>query len=180
MQLTLPSYPLPPTNPSHPPISPTPPIKPQTPLKSKLTAVESVRIVEEEVVVVRNLRQVARVEEAVAAVAVDPGQAVGKRGDEEPHAPRYHHAVVDHQDTRHRHGRKTHTFTKMKTFHSGFRDRRGCIFGGVMYLIVTRMPVGVTVGDSCLCCCVPCLSVAYISLRLLILRLKIRFGTGEG
>ena len=41
-----------------------------------------------------------------------------------------------------------------------------------MYLIFARMPVGVTVGDSGLCCCVPCLSSAFISLCLLNLRLK--------
>ena len=37
------------------------------------------------------------------------------------------------------------------------------------YLVVTRMPGGVTEGDSGLCCCVPCLSSAIISLGLLIL-----------
>ena len=26
-----------------------------------------------------------------------------------------------------------------------------------IYTVSTRMPVGATVGDSCLCCCVPCL-----------------------
>ena len=35
------------------------------------------------------------------------------------------------------------------------------------YLVFTRMPGGVTVGDSGLCCCVPCLSNASISFRLL-------------
>ena len=38
-----------------------------------------------------------------------------------------------------------------------------------MYLVFTRMLGGVTVGDSGLCCCVPCLSSAIISLCLLIL-----------
>ena len=32
-----------------------------------------------------------------------------------------------------------------------------------MYLVFTRTPGGVTVGDSGLCCCVPCLSSAIIS-----------------
>ena len=36
-----------------------------------------------------------------------------------------------------------------------------------IYLVYTRTPGGVTVGDSGLCCCVPCLSSA-ISLCLLI------------
>ena len=35
--------------------------------------------------------------------------------------------------------------------------------------VCTRTPGGVTVGDSDLCCCVPCLSGVIISLRLLIL-----------
>ena len=38
-----------------------------------------------------------------------------------------------------------------------------------MYLVFTRAPVGVTVGDSGLCCCVPCLSSAIISICLLTL-----------
>ena len=38
-----------------------------------------------------------------------------------------------------------------------------------MYLVFTRTPVGVTVDDSGLCCCVPCLSSAIISICLLIL-----------
>ena len=38
-----------------------------------------------------------------------------------------------------------------------------------MYLVFTRTPGGVTVGDSCLCCCVPCLSSAIISLCLVVL-----------
>ena len=37
-----------------------------------------------------------------------------------------------------------------------------------MFLVFTRMPGGVTVGDSGLCCCVPCLSSAIVSLCLLI------------
>ena len=37
-----------------------------------------------------------------------------------------------------------------------------------IYLVYTRTPGGVTVGDSGLCCCVPCLSSAIISLCLLI------------
>ena len=37
-----------------------------------------------------------------------------------------------------------------------------------MYLALTRMPGGVTVGDSGLCCCVPRLSSAIICLCLLI------------
>ena len=36
-----------------------------------------------------------------------------------------------------------------------FKDVRLVEF---MYLVFTRMPGGVTVGDSCLRCCVPCLS----------------------
>ena len=39
-----------------------------------------------------------------------------------------------------------------------------------MYLVFTRTPGGVTVGDSGLCCCVPFLSNAIISLCSLILR----------
>ena len=35
-------------------------------------------------------------------------------------------------------------------------------------LVFTQTPGGVTVGDSGLCCCVPCLSSAIISLCLLI------------
>ena len=31
-----------------------------------------------------------------------------------------------------------------------------CTFDGVIYTVFTRTPVGVTVGDSSLCCCVPC------------------------
>ena len=38
-----------------------------------------------------------------------------------------------------------------------------------IYLVFTRKPGGVTVGDSGLCCCIPCLSSAIISLCLLIL-----------
>ena len=37
-----------------------------------------------------------------------------------------------------------------------------------IYLVFTRTPGGVTIGDSGVCCCVPCLSSAIISLRLLI------------
>ena len=37
-----------------------------------------------------------------------------------------------------------------------------------IYLVFTRTPGGVIVGDSGLCCCVPCLSGAIISLCLLI------------
>ena len=36
-----------------------------------------------------------------------------------------------------------------------------------IYLVFTRTPGGVTVGDSGLCCCVPCLSNGFISLHLL-------------
>ena len=42
------------------------------------------------------------------------------------------------------------------------------------YLVFTRTPGGVTVGDSGLGCCVPCLSSAIISLRLLILHRRSR------
>ena len=35
---------------------------------------------------------------------------------------------------------------------------------GFIYLVFTRTPGGVTVGDSGLCCCVPCLLSAIISL----------------
>ena len=38
----------------------------------------------------------------------------------------------------------------------------------VIYLVFTRTPGGVTIGDSGFCCFVPCLSSAIISLRLLI------------
>ena len=38
-----------------------------------------------------------------------------------------------------------------------------------IYLVFTRTPGGVTVGDSGLCCCVPCLSSSIIFLCLLIL-----------
>ena len=44
-----------------------------------------------------------------------------------------------------------------------------------VYLVFTCMPGGVTVGDSGLCCCVPCLSSAFISLCLLILYLLFIF-----
>ena len=37
------------------------------------------------------------------------------------------------------------------------------------YLVFTRMPGGVTVGNLGLCCCVPCLSSVIISVYLLIL-----------
>ena len=36
-----------------------------------------------------------------------------------------------------------------------------------IYLVFTRMPGGITVSDSGLCCCVPCLSGAINSLCLL-------------
>ena len=39
----------------------------------------------------------------------------------------------------------------------------------LIYLVFTRTPGGVTVGDSGLCCCVPCLLSAINSLCLLIL-----------
>ena len=42
-----------------------------------------------------------------------------------------------------------------------------------MYLVFTRTPGGVTVGDSDLCCCVPCLSTAIISICLLIFHVSI-------
>ena len=45
----------------------------------------------------------------------------------------------------------------------------GCTFGGVIYLVFTRSPSGVTVGDSDICCCVSCLSSAIIPPCLLIL-----------
>ena len=38
-----------------------------------------------------------------------------------------------------------------------------------VYLVFTHMPGGVIVGNSGLCCCVPCLSSAIISLCLAIL-----------
>ena len=38
-----------------------------------------------------------------------------------------------------------------------------------IYPVFTRMPGGVTVNDSGLCCCVPCLLSAIISLCLVIL-----------
>ena len=37
----------------------------------------------------------------------------------------------------------------------------------LIYLVFTRTPGGVIVGDSGLCCCVPCLSSALISLCVL-------------
>ena len=40
----------------------------------------------------------------------------------------------------------------------------------IMYLVFTRMPGRVTVGDSGLCCCVLCLSSTFNSLCLLILQ----------
>ena len=42
-----------------------------------------------------------------------------------------------------------------------------------IYLVFTHTTDGVTVGDSGFCCCVPCLSSAIISLRLLILVSKV-------
>ena len=38
-----------------------------------------------------------------------------------------------------------------------------------IYLVFTRTPGGVTVGDSGLCCCVPCLPSTVISLCFLVL-----------
>ena len=35
----------------------------------------------------------------------------------------------------------------------------------LMYVVFTHMPVGTTVGDSDVCCCVPCLSSGIISFR---------------
>ena len=43
-----------------------------------------------------------------------------------------------------------------------------------MYLVFTRMSGGVTVGDSSLCCCVPCLLSSVASLRLMSLRRRRR------
>ena len=43
-----------------------------------------------------------------------------------------------------------------------------------MYLVFTRMLGGVTVGDSGLCCCIPCLSKAVIFLCLVILHRRSR------
>ena len=43
-----------------------------------------------------------------------------------------------------------------------------------IYLVFTRMPVGITVCDSGLCCCVPCLSSTIISHCLLILHKRSR------
>ena len=40
------------------------------------------------------------------------------------------------------------------------------------YLVFTRMPGGVSVGDSGLCCCVPCLLSAVTSLCLLIRKIS--------
>ena len=53
-------------------------------------------------------------------------------------------------------------------FESGQHFFRGCAFGGV-HLVYTQIPGGVTIGDSGLCCCVPCPSSTIISLCLLIL-----------
>ena len=49
----------------------------------------------------------------------------------------------------------------------------GCTFVEFIYRVFTRMPGGVTVGDSDLCCCVPCLSTAIISICLLIFHVSI-------
>ena len=60
-----------------------------------------------------------------------------------------------------------------------------CVYGGVsiildvplvkfMYLVVTHMPGGVTMGDSGLCCCVPCLLCTIISLGLVLLNRRSR------
>ena len=43
-----------------------------------------------------------------------------------------------------------------------------------MYLVFTRTPGGDTVGNSGLCCCVPCLSSTIFSLCLLILHKRSR------
>ena len=43
-----------------------------------------------------------------------------------------------------------------------------------IYLVFTRVPGGVTVGDSGLCCCIPCLSKAVIFLCLVILHRRLR------
>ena len=45
---------------------------------------------------------------------------------------------------------------------------------GFIYPVLTRTPGGVTVGDSGLCSCVPCLSSATISLCLLILHKRFK------
>ena len=42
-------------------------------------------------------------------------------------------------------------------------------FPSTFYLVMTRTPGGVTVGDSGLCCCAPCLSSAINSLCLSLL-----------
>ena len=44
----------------------------------------------------------------------------------------------------------------------------------VLYLVFTRISVEFTVGDSGLCCCVPCLSSSIIPLCLLILHKRSR------
>ena len=44
-----------------------------------------------------------------------------------------------------------------------------------IYLVFPRMPGGVTVDDSGLCCCVPCLSSAIISLCVLFLSALIMY-----
>ena len=52
--------------------------------------------------------------------------------------------------------------------HSFFCLFWGCTCGGVYMPSISCTPGGVTVGDSGLCCCVPCLSNTIISLCLLI------------
>ena len=46
--------------------------------------------------------------------------------------------------------------------------RRGCLLGGVYVPCINRMPGGVIVGDSGLCCCVPVVHVMLIVWALLI------------
>ena len=46
-------------------------------------------------------------------------------------------------------------------------------FVELTYLVFTRTPGGVAVGDSGLFCCVPCLSSAIISLRSVILQAEL-------
>ena len=50
-----------------------------------------------------------------------------------------------------------------------FEDDSLVEFRVLRYLAFICMPGGVTVGDSGLCCCVPCLSSAALSRRLLVL-----------
>ena len=68
-----------------------------------------------------------------------------------------------------------HTCVDKCAWNGGYIYIRGTFFFKAapllefVYLVFTRMPGGVTVGDSGLCCCVPCPSSAIISLRLVIL-----------